>query len=47
VTNVPPPSIGAGLMDVKIMIEICNNCGMELGDLRVKKGNCCKIVIMK
>tara|TARA_R100000458_G_scaffold59139_1_gene68868 strand:+ start:1278 stop:1418 length:141 start_codon:yes stop_codon:yes gene_type:complete len=42
-----PLSIGAGLMDVEIMIEICETCGMELGDLRVRMGNCCKIVTMK
>tara|TARA_R100000231_G_scaffold137896_1_gene115093 strand:+ start:1246 stop:1386 length:141 start_codon:yes stop_codon:yes gene_type:complete len=44
---VNPRSIGAGLMDVKIMIKICETCGMELGDFRVKMGNCCKIVTMK
>ena len=42
-----PRSIGAGLMDVKIMIKICETCGMELGDFRVKTDNCCKIVTMK
>tara|TARA_R100000315_G_scaffold43662_1_gene19344 strand:+ start:428 stop:568 length:141 start_codon:yes stop_codon:yes gene_type:complete len=45
--TVNPRSIGAGLMDVKIMIKICETCGMELGDFRVKMGNCCKIVTMK
>jgi len=28
-------------------MKICNKCKKELGDLRVKDGDCCRIMVMK